>query len=176
MRAFVKAVQIARFIPVVDTYISAAYLIVDLFRSRKTDAKASILTSFRRPGGRRFVAFRPQFWPRYINARAPAPPDAVLQARELTAGVPSSMHAIVHERKRYSLYELRENNMLVNRGLVRHRITKEIPAPRAPLPTTSRHLRSSVLHPSSSFRAGWDLILIGLVLYTAIAVVRCAWW
>ncbi|KDO23847.1 hypothetical protein SPRG_11279 [Saprolegnia parasitica CBS 223.65] len=138
MRAFVKAVQIARFIPVVE-------------EDRRQSLFIDVISDAQRSSLRRISA------------------TVLAKARELTAGVPSSMHAIVHERKRYSLYELRENNMLVNRGLVRHRVTKELPAPR--VPSTARHpRRSGVLHPSSSFRAGWDLVLIGLVLYTAIAV------
>ncbi|OQS01125.1 voltage-gated ion channel superfamily [Achlya hypogyna] len=137
MRALVKAVQIARFIPMVE-------------EDRRKSLFIDVLSETRR-------------------RTSAATASVVAKTRRLSGAARSSMFAVVRDPKRYTLQDLRENNPLVNRTLLRRRMPKATPRAVVARPYAA-HKSYSACHPKSNFRAGWDLLLIGLLLYTAIAV------
>ncbi|ETW04227.1 hypothetical protein, variant [Aphanomyces invadans] len=95
---------------------------------------------------------------------------ARMATRKMDNSVPkpsrSLMHEVMKSDKKYSVAELREDNHLIVQNISRKHTQRPSQFTRKP----SKVKLNNPFHPNSTFRASWDVALIVLLFYTAIAV------
>ncbi|RHY35498.1 hypothetical protein DYB32_000017 [Aphanomyces invadans] len=82
----------------------------------------------------------------------------------------SLMHEVMKSDKKYSVAELREDNHLIVQNISRKHTQRPSQFTRKP----SKVKLNNPFHPNSTFRASWDVALIVLLFYTAIAPAQIA--